>query len=1072
MAEAASKGPGNEVTLPTEGAGDEMTLPSEEEVDEIDKLAKAVKLAKKMNLSLKGLKGLNDIKHRLKLHLLEKAGKSRKPGEVINMVTEMRSRDEERREHLLGLLQEVEKRAMGLMMMKQELDDQLADQLDRNVPNFMAKFKLHKERMTSRKCPILVAGETSAGKSSLINLLLDEEVLPTSHLSNTYTICEIRYGDVRTIKLHRRDGTCEDRVLEEGDSLVDLLKKYVEEKGDRDQPTDYPRVEILLPREFLKDIYIVDSPGIGEKEEITKQVKEYLTEAFAFIYVIKSDNAGGVQTDRLQALLKEVATMKTSGTEDIPAFSVKTAIFVCNKWDQVPIAERKLVKEDTIRKLQACWSGSSDRQVFCMSTAEAQRLRDQGHVSADFSRFLDGLERLIPESLNWRIEVSYRWLDYFLSRTIYHLRAYVQQGEQSRDERKAKFELVKSRLHALGDQADDVMKMLRSNVDSCVDVAMQSLREHLTSDQVKRTVTTWTEADLPKVEGTLNIMVKKIKTAISQRIQGVLSDWEKDQAFFSRQREVLIELFATAFRTKIERNLLDIEGTIDGTAVVPMEPAADCGVEEEEETTDQKRSKLPQLFIEPHLRLNTAGKVTLGVTSPIWLPIGVVAAFFGLSVYGIVELKRIVERSREDKEVNTYQQDKYGYLSRMALKELEQFVRSNELRDYVRSQLKPAYYCLEQLQEVVPKQIQLDLDLVRDLNEDARDEKVYTIYYSPLLQVMDNFHRRLKAFWVQELWAPDIDPQTVAFATRDVYEGPICSGLRAELKRGELLPQEVGSAGAKPVTIKLFRGKITHRNVMEFLQEEDIFRKVKKHLNLIHLTGFSRIGHLPCLVFTPVVTDLRTRISDIHQSALMKNAYAPYDVLLGTMMQVVNGLEYLHSKGLVHLDLSLSTVAVDSDNVVKLTNIGKPREASLPHQGSFDTTEAGGYVYLAPEVLRGQDYVTESDMYAVGLMMWEICYTGTAYVDEDIRTFSELKDFVCSNRRPKTPEDPSEGAYIREPRDYNKWTAVMACCWASEPESRLTASCWKENINKTGDSRSSSRLSFHDEHFQANYVVL
>ncbi|XP_078672937.1 uncharacterized protein LOC144912055 isoform X2 [Branchiostoma floridae x Branchiostoma belcheri] len=1052
-----------------EDAGDEMTLPTEEEVDEIDKLAKAVQLAKKMNLSLKGLKGLNDIKHRLKLHLLEKAGKSRRPGEVINMVTAMRSRDEERREHLLGLLQEVEKRAAGLMMMKQELNDQLADQLERNVPNFMAKFVLHKERMTSRKCPILVAGETSAGKSSLINLLLDEEVLPTSHLSNTYTICEIRYGEVRTIKLHRRDGTCEDRVLQEEDSLVDLLKKYVEEKGDRDQPTDYPRVEILLPREFLKDIYIVDSPGIGEKEDITRQVKEYLTEAFAFIYVIKSDNAGGVQTDRLQALLKEVATMKTSGAEDIPAFSVKTAIFVCNKWDQVPIAERKLVREDTVKKLQACWSGSSARQVFCMSTAEAQRLRDQGHVSADFSRFLDGLERLIPESLNWRIEVSYRWLDYFLSRTIYHLRAYVQQGDQSRDERKAKFELVKSRLHALRDQADDVMKMLRENVDSSADIAVKSLQEHLTSDNVKRTVTTWTEADLPAVEGTLNIMMKKIKAAISKRIQGVLSDWEKDQAFFSRQREVLVELFASAFRTKIERKLLDIEGAIDGTAVVPAEPAADSGLEEEEQATGQERSKLPQLFAEPTLKLNTVGKVTLGVTSPVWLPIGVVAAFFGLSVYGIVELKRIVERSRDEKEVDTYKQDKYGYLSRMALKELEQFVRGSELREYVRSQLKPAYYCLEQLQEVVPKQIQLDLDLVKDLNEDARDEKVYSIYYHPLLQVMDNFHRRLKAFWVEELWAPDIDPQTLDYATRDVYEGPVCSGLRAELKRGEMRPQQTGAAGGKPasVTIKVFGGKVTHRNVTEFLQEEDIFRKVKKHENLIHLSGFSRISSLPCLVFTPVVTDLRTRISDVHQSALMKNAYAPYDVLLGTMTEVVNGLEYLHSKGLVHLDLSLSTVAVDCNDIVKLTNIGKPRAASLPHPGSFGTTEAGGYIYLAPEVLKGQDYVTESDMYAVGLMMWEICYPGTAYLDEDknIRTFSELKDFVCNKRRPRAPEDPCEGgAYIREPRDYNKWTAVMACCWAHEPESRLTAGDWKDHINRTGGD--SLRLSFHDEHFQ------
>ena len=44
---------------------------------------------------------------------------------------------------------------------------------------------------------------------------------------------------------------------------------------------------------------IVDSPGIGEPEIMDTIVKQYLPEAFAFIYVINSANAGGVQTDRV-----------------------------------------------------------------------------------------------------------------------------------------------------------------------------------------------------------------------------------------------------------------------------------------------------------------------------------------------------------------------------------------------------------------------------------------------------------------------------------------------------------------------------------------------------------------------------------------------------------------------------------------------------------------------------------------------------------------------------------------------------------------------------------------------------
>ena len=49
---------------------------------------------------------------------------------------------------------------------------------------------------------VFPTGETSAGKSSLINLLLNEEVLPTCVLQNTLTICEISYGSRKEAKSH------------------------------------------------------------------------------------------------------------------------------------------------------------------------------------------------------------------------------------------------------------------------------------------------------------------------------------------------------------------------------------------------------------------------------------------------------------------------------------------------------------------------------------------------------------------------------------------------------------------------------------------------------------------------------------------------------------------------------------------------------------------------------------------------------------------------------------------------------------------------------------------------------
>ena len=44
---------------------------------------------------------------------------------------------------------------------------------------------------------------------------------------------------------------------------------------------------------------IIDSPGVGESEEMDQILMSYLPKAFAFIYVISCGDAGGIQKDRV-----------------------------------------------------------------------------------------------------------------------------------------------------------------------------------------------------------------------------------------------------------------------------------------------------------------------------------------------------------------------------------------------------------------------------------------------------------------------------------------------------------------------------------------------------------------------------------------------------------------------------------------------------------------------------------------------------------------------------------------------------------------------------------------------------
>ena len=92
------------------------------------------------------------------------------------------------------------------------------------------------------------SGETSAGKSSLINLLLGKNIMPTSIQQNTLTICEVSYGPAEEAVLHFANRRKPPRVLT-GDTF-DKFKYYIQEPIENENWCEW--IEIRIPNPLLK----------------------------------------------------------------------------------------------------------------------------------------------------------------------------------------------------------------------------------------------------------------------------------------------------------------------------------------------------------------------------------------------------------------------------------------------------------------------------------------------------------------------------------------------------------------------------------------------------------------------------------------------------------------------------------------------------------------------------------------------------------------------------------------------------------------------------------------------------
>jgi GTPase SAR1 family protein len=234
------------------------------------------------------------------------------------------------------------------------------------------------QNLSSEVFRLLVLGDMKRGKSTFLNAMMGENLLPTDVNPCTAVLTILRYGPEKQVTVHFNDGrTPESLSFEEFKERYTIRPdqaKKLENEGTLAFPdVDYAVVEYPLPL-LEKGVEIVDSPGLNDTEARNQLTLDYIHSCHAILFVLSATQQFTLSEQRyLDNYIKDRGL---------------TVFFLINAWDEI---QNRLVDPEDGAELQE--AEERVRQVF-RTNLEAYCQVDGEDVYADRTFEISSLQAL------------------------------------------------------------------------------------------------------------------------------------------------------------------------------------------------------------------------------------------------------------------------------------------------------------------------------------------------------------------------------------------------------------------------------------------------------------------------------------------------------------------------------------------------------------------------------------------------------------------------------------------------------------------------------------------------------